>query len=269
MNRLLGLFDAIALEPDGVTLARLSVLLASPKSSLLTLLRPLVAQGYLIHKDGRYSLGPEIYGLASNILATRKFSNLMRRFMEDLVASSGETVILATLDKIAEVIIYQDVIESPQSVRYTVPAGLTRAPYTTAGGRLLLAYQDADWREDYLARTKLERLTERSVTDVDQLRSILDNIRKTGISISVGEAVEGAAGVAAPIFSGDGRIAAALVVGAPENRAKLERDKLVRLTAEAAAQASRALGYSGSHVRAAHDAPPGLLGKPGSVALQR
>ncbi|MGE3759637.1 MAG: helix-turn-helix domain-containing protein, partial [Pseudobdellovibrionaceae bacterium] len=46
LARVLGLFDAIAHAGDGLTLARLSVELKSPKSSLLTLLRPLVAKGY-------------------------------------------------------------------------------------------------------------------------------------------------------------------------------------------------------------------------------
>lgn len=244
MNRLLGLFEAIAVEPEGLTLARLAVLLQSPKSSLLTLLRPLVAQGYLIHKDGRYSLGSETYRFATTILMTRKFSSLMRPIMEDLMRSSGETVILATLDRQADVIVYQDVVESVQSIRYVVPAGEKRLLYASAGGRLMLAYQEEAWREGYLARTKLEALTDRTLTDVNALREVLADICKAGYAFSIGHAVSGAAGVAAPIFDADGTVLAALVLGAPEARAQANKDELVRLITLAAAKASRSLGYS-------------------------
>lgn len=246
LTRLLGLFDVIATEPEGVTLARLSTLLGSPKSSMLTLLRPLVSQSYLSHKDGRYQLGPEIYRLAANILATRKFSNLMRGFMEDLSAESGETVILATLDASSSMVYYLDVIESPQSIRYAVPAGVARPMYCSAAGRLLLAYQDSAWRDAYFARTKLEPLTGRTVTDVEALRKILADIRRVGYATSMGEAVQGAAGVAAPVYNGDGSLAAALLIGAPEERARAQSDRLVRITVRVAAEASRALGFAGN-----------------------
>ncbi|MCD2172262.1 IclR family transcriptional regulator [Rhizobium sp. C4] len=244
MNRLLGLFEAVAHEPDGISLARLAVVLASPKSSLLTLLRPLVAQGYLTHKAGKYSLGSETYRFATTILMTRKFSSLMRPIMEDLMKASGETVILATLDRSAGVIIYQDVIESVQSIRYVVPAGEARALYASAGGRLMLAYQDEAWREAYLTRTELVPLTDRTLTDVDELRKLVLDIRKTGYSFSAGHAVSGAAGVAAPIFDADGTIIAALLLGAPEARGQDNKDELIRLTTLAAARASRSMGYS-------------------------
>ncbi|MBD0416721.1 IclR family transcriptional regulator [Oryzicola mucosus] len=244
MNRLLGVFGVIALEAEGMTLARLSISLGAPKSSLLTLLRPLVAQGYLTHKDGRYGLGPEIYGLAATIIASRKFSNLMRPIMEQLMAASGETVIIATLERAAGMILYQDVIESVQAIRYVVPAGELRSLHASAGGRVMLAFQDESWRESYLANAELKPLTDATITDADTLRDILSEIRLTGLSVSMGQAVVGAAGFAAPIFDQDGTIFATMIIGAPEMRAKVERDKLSRLVIEAAAKASRALGYN-------------------------
>jgi len=244
MNRLLGLFNVIALQPEGMSLARLSVALGAPKSSLLTLLRPLAAQGYLIHKDGRYALGPEIYWLASNILGSRKFSNLVRPIMEELMISSGETVIVATLDRSIGMIIYQDVVESTQSIRYVVPAGEARILYASAGGRLMLAYQDEDWREAYLANTELKPVTDATVTDVDVLRQILGDIRRTGISVSMGQAVVGAAGFAAPVFDAEGTVLATIIIGAPEMRGRIQKDKISKLIVEAAAKVSRALGYS-------------------------
>jgi IclR family acetate operon transcriptional repressor len=44
LTRLLALFDALSASADGLSLADLSIVLDSPKSSLLNLLRPMVAE---------------------------------------------------------------------------------------------------------------------------------------------------------------------------------------------------------------------------------
>src|SRR5215207_4060292 len=92
LARVLGLFSVIARTGDGLTLAKLSAELDSPKSSLLTLLRPLVARGYLLHAGGLYRLGPSIYRLAADILASRSFPKLIRPFLQQLVERSHESL---------------------------------------------------------------------------------------------------------------------------------------------------------------------------------
>lgn len=236
--RLLGLFAAIAESGDGMTLARLSVALDSPKSSLLTLLRPLVARGYLTHAGGSYRLGSAIFRLAADILSTRSFPKLIRPFMEDLVAQSQESVFLAVIDRAAACVSYVEGVESTQAVRYMAPIGAPRPLYCSAAGRLLLTYQDDEWRNRYVSSVKLKPLTERTMTSRSALRKEIDKIKATGIAVSVGEAIPGAAGIAAPIFNADGTVAAALLIGAPVDRFTRELARLRPLIKDAAARAS-------------------------------
>src|ERR1700739_3579940 len=91
LMRLLGLFDVLSLAPNGLSLAELNATLDSPKSSLLNLLPPLVADGYLVHSAGTYRLGPSIFRLASGVLSAWKLPNLIRPFLEELVERTGET----------------------------------------------------------------------------------------------------------------------------------------------------------------------------------
>lgn len=245
LRRLLGIFETVARAPDGLSLADLSARLKSPKSSLLTLLRPLTADGYLVHNNGRYALGREIFALANNILSARKFSALIRSLMEEVHQLCGETIILATMDAENETVTYVDVIESSQLIRYSVPAGVTRPLYTSAAGQLLLAYQDEKWRERYLKATKLRPLTERTITDVKVLRRKLETIRNGGVSLSVSEAVDGATGVAAPVFDADGQVIAAFLIAGPSDRQSRNREEWLRLAKEYAAKASRTLGFAG------------------------
>lgn len=243
LQRMIGIFDFIARSPDGLSLAELAVRLESPKSSLLTLLRPLVADGYLLHANSRYSLGNESFVLASNIMSVHKFSSVVRGVMAELQRHCAETIVLAVIDRSTQTVTYTDVIESPQFIRYSVTAGTTRPLYVSSAGQLLLAFQDERWREQFLRKARLKPLTPRTITDVDRLRRRLDDIRRDGVCISISEAVEGASGVSAPIFGPDGSVVAALLIAGPTDRYSREGQSWSDLVKDYASRASRAVGY--------------------------
>lgn len=240
--RLLGIFEAIAAAPDGLSLAELSVSLSSPKSTLLTMLRPLVARGHLLHGGGRYRLGPTIFRFASDILARRRFPQLIRAIMEDLVVRSQETVFLAAIDRVAGIATYVEGIDSPQAVRYSVPAGTTRPLFCSAAGLALLAYQDPAWRRDYIAAADLRAMTDRTITDKGLLETRITEIRDARISVSLGEAITDAGGIAAPIGEPGGSVAMCLLLAGPVARIKERLATLVPMVRDAAARATSAMG---------------------------
>lgn len=249
-TRLVALFEALAKSEEGISLAELSATITAPKSSLLGLLRSMVTLGYMEHSHGLYRLGPKAFRLAADILAIRRFPNLVRPILHELAAKSGETVFLVVLDRAAQRMTYADIIDSPNPVRYTVPTGTTRPLYVSAGGQMLLAYQDPDWADAYIRATRLEKLTGRTITDPEALRGRLAAIRRDGFAISIGETVPGAAGIAAPIFNADGSVSAGLLIGAPIDRFEQEMPELKRLLREATARVSGlppALVEDGAH----------------------
>jgi IclR family transcriptional regulator, acetate operon repressor len=237
-QRLVALFEALAKSEEGVSLAELSVTIGAPKSSLLGILRSMVAMGYMEHGHGLYRLGPKSFRLAADILAVRRFPALVRPILQDLAAKSGETVFLVVLDRAAQRITYADIIDSGNPVRYTVPTGTTRPLYVSSGGQMLLAYQETAWVDAYIRATRLEALTPRTITDPKELRDRLATIRREGFSISLGETVPGAAGIAAPIFNADGSVTAGLLIGAPIDRFEQELPELKRLLREATMRAA-------------------------------
>jgi IclR family transcriptional regulator, acetate operon repressor len=237
-TRLVALFETLAKSEEGVSLAELSATIGAPKSSLLGILRSMVSLGYMEHGHGLYRLGPRSFRLAADILAVRRFPNLVRPILHELAAKSGETVFLVVLDRMAQRVTYADIIDSANPVRYTVPTGTTRPLYVSAGGLMLLAYQEPDWVDSYIRATRLEPLTGHTITDPEQLRERLATIRREGFAISLGETVPGAAGVAAPIFNADGSVTAGLLIGAPIDRFEQEVPELKRLLREATTRVS-------------------------------
>jgi DNA-binding IclR family transcriptional regulator len=247
LARLLGLFDVLAKAKDGMTLADLNQALQSPKSSLLNLLRPLVIDGYLACENGRYRLGPSIFRLAANVMSVWNFSSTMRPYLEELAARSEESVYIGVLEKIGGVITYVDSIESPKAVRFSVPIGAARPLYSTAAGRVLLAFGDLEWVENYLRNTKITAYTQFTISSRKALREELENIRRTRISVSLGETFRESAAIAAPIFGADGKLIAAIAIGAPVTRLEPRLAELRPIIAEIA---SRASGSTRSMLRA-------------------
>lgn len=266
LTRLLGLFDVLAKSKDGMTLAELNQALKSPKSSLLNLLRPLVIDGYLACENGRYRLGPSIFRLAANIMSVWNFSSTMRPYLEELAQRSEESVYLGVLDTVGSVITYVDSIESPKAVRFTVPIGAARPLYSTAAGRVLLAFGDKDWVEDYLRNTKFAAYTPYTVTSRKALREELEHIRKTRISVSMGETFPESGAIASPIFGADGKLIAAIAIGAPVSRLEPRLGELRPIIADIA---SRASGSTRSMLRAAEAAAAAAAPKRTAATAKR
>ena len=251
--RLVALFETLAKAEEGASLAQLSAAIGAPKSSVLGILRSMVALGYMEHGHERYRLGPKSFRLAADILAVRRFPAQIRPIMQDLAAKSGELVCLFVLDRQAQRMTYADIIDSPNPVRYTVPTGTTRPLYVSSGGQLLLAHQDPAWIDAYIRATELAALTPRTITDPKELRDRLATIRREGFSISLGETVPGAAGIAAPIFNADGSVTAGLLIGAPLDRFEQLLPELKRLLREATARVSGIAQALADGKRAAQD----------------
>src|SRR6266851_6065901 len=167
--RLVALFEALAKTEEGVSLAELSATIVAPKSSLLGILRSMVALGYMEHGHGLYRLGPKSFRLAADILAIRRFPNLVRPILQDLAAKSGETVFLVVLDHLAQRVTYADIIDSANPVRYTVPTGTTRPLYVSSGGLMIGAPLDRFEQE----LPELKRLLREAVTRVSGIAQAL------------------------------------------------------------------------------------------------
>jgi IclR family acetate operon transcriptional repressor len=238
LMRLLGLFEALAKSKEGLSLAELNSELRSPKSSLLNLLRPLVVSGHLSYDSGRYRLGPSIFRLAANIMSVWNFSNAVRPYLEELAQRSQESVYVGVLDRVGTVITYVDAVESPHPVRFSVPIGAVRPLYSTAAGRVLLAFASEQWQEEYFRTTKLEQRTARTIATRKGLREELERIRKTHVSVSIGENFPESAAISAPVFGADGAVVAAIAIGAPSERLAPRVNELRPIIIEVAERAS-------------------------------
>jgi DNA-binding IclR family transcriptional regulator len=90
--------------------------------------------------------------------------------------------------------------------------------YAGASGKTLLAFLQPERREEILKGLRLEKLTNKTIVDIQGLRDELAAIQKRGYAISQGERVEGASSVAAPVFDASDRVLAAINISGPTTR---------------------------------------------------
>ena len=240
VTRLVILFDRLSRAPAGLSLAELNLALASPKSSILNLLRPLLAEGYVVHDGATYSLGPAMFRLAAGVMAGWNFPKLVRPFLKELSSRTQETAVLSLLDRRSEAMIYVEIIEGSHPVRYHIPVGTIRPILTTAAGRIMLAHADPAWRTAYLRSVKFPV---KSVTQVTRTALIkeLAEVRVAGVAISLDRHIRGVSAIAAPVFDADGQCVAALTVAGPTDRFRTELESFVATITDVAARASGAI----------------------------
>jgi DNA-binding IclR family transcriptional regulator len=239
------LLSLLAGEPEGATLSQISARIGTPKSSLLALLRGLMQSGFLQNREGRYLVGPEAVKLAAAILAQHKFPDSARPMVDALAQATGESALLARLDPEADAAVYIYKADSRNALRFIVEVGSREPLYSSAVGRVLVAFQPREWRETYLRRTKLVPLTPKTETRKQELARLLEAVRQDRLAISHEETIEGVSGIAAPVFGRTGEVLAGIVIGVPTLRALSRLKELQHQVRDAALEISRLMGYSG------------------------
>jgi DNA-binding IclR family transcriptional regulator len=234
----------LADAPGGATLSALSKSNGTPKSSLLALLRALTETGFVQRRDGRYAIGPESIKLASAIVAQRPFPDVAISVVDTLATASGESAFLAQLAEDAPEAVYIYRADSASALRFIAEVGAREPLYSSAVGRVLLAFQPKAWRDTYLRAVRLTPRTPKTVRGKRALRGIVEQVRRTRLAVSLEETIEGVAGVAAPVFDKAGDLLAGLVIGAPVSRARSRIKTLERLVGDAAAEISGLMGHS-------------------------
>jgi DNA-binding IclR family transcriptional regulator len=104
------------------------------------LLRALTQSGFLQCRGGRYGVGPEAVKLASAIVAQRKFPDVAIPLVDALALATRKSALPARLDPDASAAVYIYKAESRNALRFIVEMGSREPLYSSAVGRVLLAF---------------------------------------------------------------------------------------------------------------------------------
>lgn len=254
-ERILDLIEWLSARHTPATLAEASHALELAKSSVLLLLRTLVARGYVERLiDGCYRLvrlpgepSPDA-GVWGTIL------RIAEPILREAVAEANESGFVAVLTA-DDHVRYLNKILPDLEIRYDRNIARLRVPHQVASGIVLLGGLSPEMLEAYLARLD-PAAPQRSDRPKEILRAI-EQARADGYRINLKGMVDGAAGVSAPIVGQDGRILAAVNIAGPRDRLAANSDRAIAVTVEAARRVSRSLAR-----RFAGASPPTLSTRP-------
>ena len=193
---------------ERMTLSQVAQRAGLTRAGARRLLYTLEQLGFVGHKERLFFLTPKILRLGYAYTSSSPFWGYTHPILEQLVGDVRETCTLAVLDGTEIVYVIRN------SVRAVVTGGSvvgTRLPaYVTSMGRILLGGLPARELDDYFERATLQKYTERTVTDPQALRRIIEADREQGWSWIQGELEEHICGLSVPVADHEGRVCAAL-----------------------------------------------------------
>lgn len=238
--RLLSSFSG---EEDELAITTLAQRLGLAKSTVHRLASTLTSAGFLEQngQNGRYRLGVALFELGALVRRRMDVANEARPHLRELLEKTGETVQLGIVDHYSVLYVYE--MESRRAIRMAAAVGARAPLHCTAVGKVLLAFQPADYIKDTLARG-LTAFTEKTVTRREAVLELLDEARSRDYAIDDEESEVGLRAIAAPVRNHNGMVIAALGVAAPVQRMnkKVMQTTVPTVMAIARAVSSR-LGY--------------------------
>ena len=204
---------------DGdIDLSSLAHALSLPKTTLLRLLTTLKRHHFVQQDEQsrRFSLGWSLIHLGQAAGRVFDLAGLAHPFLERLAGQSGETANLILLD--GEHAMYVDQVVSPSIIRGVPAVGAPLGLHCTAAGKVLLGFQAEEESSAIVRRLRLNRLTEKTITDAARLRAELERVRRQGYAVDDEETEMGGRCVAAPIRDRQGRVKAAVSIMGPSQR---------------------------------------------------
>lgn len=220
VERAFEIIELLTHQDTPLAFADISTTLEIPSATAHRILSTMETSGYLhLGEDGMYSLGGQFIRLAQRVLRIRSlFRDAARTFLHDLVDATGETANLAILDGTEAA--YLDQVQTNKMLRAQT---FLRVPLHCSGtGKALLAFQDAATVDDILSRIIMDKHTEHTLTDKNELRAELESISATGIALDNEEMEIGVRCIAAPILV-DGTAIASISIAGPTTRISTDR----------------------------------------------
>jgi len=240
VSRAIRIVEALAQSPAGLSETARRVDL--PKSTVARLLATLEEMEAVERdEDGRlYRLGPIVQRLSSAAGGPAQLTAFARPYLDELTSLTGEAAGIAIPDGFK--VHYVDQTEAEHPVQVRDWTGELIPMHVVPSGLVIMAHWPEEQTSRYLTR-ELERMTPNTVTDPDQIRSRLAEIRTTGFVWVFEEFVEGINSVASPVLERDGLITAAIHVHGPAYRFPGDHDQVAigEAVAEAAYKLSAAL----------------------------
>jgi DNA-binding IclR family transcriptional regulator len=163
-------------------------------------LTTLAATGYVLNRDGRYRIGYRFLGLANRVKYRTPLFNAARAPLRKLSSRTGELSNLGVEEDAEWVMLHHE--GDVSTIDLGTYPGLRFPMHAQAAGKVILAHLPDD-RVEAIVDDGLDRITDHTITDPEELRRELAAIAADGYAVDSDQLVLGVGIVASPILVED------------------------------------------------------------------
>jgi IclR family transcriptional regulator, pca regulon regulatory protein len=216
LERGLAVLAAFTARDTSLTISQVAERTSLSRATARRLLLTLEQLGYVEANRREFNLTPSVLELTKPFAASVDPWAFTKPYLQSLTDRLEESASIAVLD--ATEILYVARTPTRRLMTLAVTVGSRLPAHATSKGRVLLAFLPEAELEAYFQRSAMQRFTDRTVVNEDELREILGVIRDQGWAIVDEQLEKGLCSVAAPIVESNGRVSAALSVCAHAGR---------------------------------------------------
>jgi IclR family pca regulon transcriptional regulator len=216
LERGLAVLRSFTARETSLTISDVAERTGLSRATARRLLLTLEELGYVEANRREFSLTPAVLELTKPFAGPVDPWDFAKPYLQSLTDRLGESASIAVLD--GTEILYVARTPTRRLMTLAVTVGSRLPAHATSKGRVLLAFLPEAELEGYFQRSAMQRFTDRTVVNEDELRDILSGVRDQGWAIVDEQLEKGLCSVAAPIVDANGRVTAALSVCAHAGR---------------------------------------------------
>lgn len=226
-----------------------------PKTSVHELLTTLAHREYLVREpSGHYVLGARTVQLGNAYASRFDLLGAATDAARTVAYQTGETCSVAIRE--GTEIFYLAKVDGREVMPLISSVGKRVAANCTALGKVLLSVLSDAQLDQLYGTVPLPAYTDRSITDLGELKQVLAQVRVNGYALEAGESGPSTFCAAAPVRDVSGDVAAALSISVPEARwHQFPESHWTQIVITAAQELSLQLGHSNDRFSAGPTQP--------------
>lgn len=206
---------------NGARVTELADHLNRPQSVVYNHLNTLKDLEFVVQEDNEYRLGLRFLEFGERVRQRTRLYEVSQPEVEKLADETGELITLMVEEHGRGIYLY--VRQGSKEVNYPAISGTRTRLHCSAVGKSILAHLPETRVDDIVARHGLPSQSPNTITDSEELKAELAQIRERGLAFDREEFRKGMQSVGAPILLQDDTVVGSLSIAGPAYRMKDER----------------------------------------------
>ena len=203
-------------ENEGAGITGIAEETGLAKSTVHDHIETLEELGYVVQSDHGFRLSYRFVQFGFSLRNRVRYSTEVEQKVTQLARRTDERAHYVVEERGKSVFLFTDTGEN--AIKTNVSPGDFVPLYATASGKAILAHLPEPRIETIITEIDLDPVTERTITDKEELRIELQQIRSGGVAYNDGEYIDNLWSVGAPVFDTEDSLLGSMSVSVPANR---------------------------------------------------